>query len=171
MALVTDRSEREVALAGKVARLCELRSVILLQSRAHLNVDRLKPVGRGSRPASLEPDISMRAEGKLVSQNVLQARLRFRLAAAERGATKQPIFQIVSVFLLEYQLADGFRPTPEELKAFVSANGLFHCWPYWRELVQNTTTRMGLPPVTLPFFRVRSKIARVPKSNTKSKVG
>jgi preprotein translocase subunit SecB len=39
-------------------------------------------------------------------------------------------------------------------------NGVFHVWPYWREMVQNTLARMGLPPLILPVFRVGDQYGR-----------
>ena len=43
----------------------------------------------------------------------------------------------------------------EHLHAFSATNGVFNAWPYWREFVQNTTARMGLPtPVIVPVFRL-----------------
>jgi preprotein translocase subunit SecB len=31
-------------------------------------------------------------------------------------------------------------------------NGIYNIWPYWREYVQTTTSRLGLPPLTLPVL-------------------
>lgn len=56
--------------------------------------------------------------------------------------------------------ADYFLPAtmPEEAKAdfgaFSETNAMIHVWPYFRELVQSTTWRMGLPPFPMPLFRI-----------------
>ncbi len=28
----------------------------------------------------------------------------------------------------------------------------YHVWPFWREFVQSTCNRMGIPPIPVPFF-------------------
>ena len=40
------------------------------------------------------------------------------------------------------------------LEEFGNANALYHIWPYWRELIQNTCSRFGLPHMALPMFHV-----------------
>ena len=40
------------------------------------------------------------------------------------------------------------------LELFAQANGTFNLWPYWREFVQSTSTRMGLPALTVPSYRI-----------------
>jgi preprotein translocase subunit SecB len=66
------------------------------------------------------------------------------------------LLAITATFIAEYEMAEGFSPSSEELNAFVNANAVFNCWPYWREYVHSTAARMNLPPLTLPFFRVRA---------------
>ena len=40
------------------------------------------------------------------------------------------------------------------LEEFGKANALFHVWPYWRELIQSTCARFGLPAMMLPMYKV-----------------
>jgi preprotein translocase subunit SecB len=40
--------------------------------------------------------------------------------------------------------------TRRDLDAFVTRTATDDVWPYWREFVQSMTTRMGLPPMTIP---------------------
>lgn len=85
------------------------------------------------------------------------------------------------VFLLDYSLASYPENTPEGdeskntflsikvsyrviynataklpkgfIKEFQNRNMQLNCWPYFRELVQNMTQRMNVPPLTLPLLR------------------
>ena len=41
----------------------------------------------------------------------------------------------------------------KNIAAFTTVNSVVHAWPYYRELVQSTAARMGLPPITVPLFR------------------
>ena len=43
---------------------------------------------------------------------------------------------------------------PEKfVKFFARTVSMLHIWPYWREYVQSTTGRMGLPPLTVPLYK------------------
>jgi hypothetical protein len=53
-----------------------------------------------------------------------------------------------------YDLPDHESLTPQQVQAFAKTNGMLNIWPYWREYVQSATLRAGLPPLTLPLFRV-----------------
>lgn len=62
----------------------------------------------------------------------------------------QPPLHVVAVsgtFELRYRMTASFEE--DELDKFAKINGIYHAWPYWREFVQNCTTRAGLPPLTL----------------------
>lgn len=57
-------------------------------------------------------------------------------------------------YSLRHQLDDAeFNAAMEEFGRF---NVAFHVWPYWREYVQSTCCRMGIPPIPVPFYMVPS---------------
>jgi hypothetical protein len=58
-----------------------------------------------------------------------------------------------SVIELRYRLPADFTGPEETLEGFAQTNGIFHAWPYARELVTNTISRMRLPAITLPLFK------------------
>jgi hypothetical protein len=72
--------------------------------------------------------------------------------------SEHDLFELNATFVLDYLLNRGI---PEEavknFDAFARTNSMVHVWPYYRELVQSTTWRMGLPPLPLPLFRVGEK--------------
>lgn len=39
----------------------------------------------------------------------------------------------------------------EEIEVFSELNVPYNIWPYWREYIQSTCSRMGLPPIAVPF--------------------
>ncbi|MBN7122898.1 hypothetical protein BSU01_14435 [Erwinia billingiae] len=41
----------------------------------------------------------------------------------------------------------------EELEAFAAQNVGYNVWPYWREYLQGTCSRMGISPIKVPFYR------------------
>ena len=40
------------------------------------------------------------------------------------------------------------------LNEFARYNVGYHVWPYWREYAASTFSRMRLPPVVIPFYRI-----------------
>lgn len=40
------------------------------------------------------------------------------------------------------------------LEEFGRYNVGYHVWPYWREYVQGTCARMGIPPIPVPIYRI-----------------
>lgn len=69
--------------------------------------------------------------------------------------------EILAVFVSEYQLKGTSDLGDDAMSEFLNCNVRFHVWPFWREYLQSTCTRMGLPVIPLPhYFR--------PKENKKS---
>ena len=75
-------------------------------------------------------------------------------------AKEEPLVSIETSFELQYRLPEGFRVEPQTLTTFAETNGIYNAWPYWREFVQSTLARMGLPPVVLPLLRGREVMAK-----------
>lgn len=71
--------------------------------------------------------------------------------------SKEPAVYVKAGFELKYILPKGFFASRSQLNTFARVNGTFNAWPYWREFIQNMFARMGLPPLTLPLFRISKK--------------
>ena len=62
-----------------------------------------------------------------------------------------------------------------DIEKFCSMNAIYNAWPFFRELILNMTSRMDLPPFTLPLLKIRPKAkskkqdGRQSKKNTGSK--
>jgi hypothetical protein len=61
---------------------------------------------------------------------------------------------VEAVFALIYAIDTFDNIDEQNIRAFASTSGLFHAWPYWREFLQSTLTRMGLPGIVAPLFRL-----------------
>jgi len=48
----------------------------------------------------------------------------------------------------------------EELEAFGANNVGYNVWPYWREYLQSTCTRMGVKPIRTPFYDTKKSDIR-----------
>lgn len=70
---------------------------------------------------------------------------------SNKKQTQEPLAQIEGTFVAEYLISDDFDKNDEEaLKAFALSNASFHVWPYWREYLMSTCTRLNLPKIPLP---------------------
>lgn len=58
--------------------------------------------------------------------------------------------EIIAVFASEYQLKNPEDFDEAAMSEFLNCNVRFHVWPFWREYLQSTCTRMGLPVIPLP---------------------
>jgi hypothetical protein len=158
MSLIAEVAPKLVPIAGRVAARSELLNIVLVDGRATLSPNF---VAGGCHFSSEGLSVQVqRHRGRvwIRDKNILCTLIRFTFTATEKGGKgKHPLLNIAATILAEYQLAEGFVPSPEEQNAFLAANAVFNCWPYWREFVQSTAGRMSLPPLTLPFFRVRPK--------------
>ena len=81
-------------------------------------------------------------------------------------AKEDPLVSIETSFELQYSLPEKFHTDPETLTTFAETNGLYNAWPYWREFVQSTFARMGLPPVVLPLLRAREAMEKTEAEKT-----
>lgn len=57
----------------------------------------------------------------------------------------------------DYELMPEYQPGADEIEAFCESNAVFNCYPYFREFVQNTLSRMNYPPLSIPFLRLMPK--------------
>jgi len=58
--------------------------------------------------------------------------------------------EVSAIFSSEYKLTDADSFDEAAMVEFLRHNVRHHVWPYWREYLQSTCMRMGLPPVPVP---------------------
>jgi hypothetical protein len=76
------------------------------------------------------------------------------------GTQPEPFVSVRAGFELQYKLPEDFTPEAKDLDEFARTNGLFNVWPYFREFVQNTSSRMNLPTFVLPLLRIDQRPQR-----------
>jgi preprotein translocase subunit SecB len=93
-------------------------------------------------------------------------------ASGEGDAQKEEnaFLDIEATFFLLYSIErlDGLDDST--FGSFADLNGTYNAWPYWREFVQNVTSRMGLPPLTIPVFRLPRGPAKKANEKREDKV-
>ena len=138
--------------AQLVSKLVQLRSIAL--SRANLE-SRLDPA---SPPSTIELSHKHRArfEVREAAVDSIYVYVDFDLSVSEGGlqGPSRGLVDLAATYLVVYELPKQRDALPPDaLEHFAALNGTFNAWPYWRELVQSATGRVGLGGITVPVFR------------------
>lgn len=143
-------------LAAVVARNVELANVYMRGMKARCVAPRALASDKLLRD---EAEVRLEWKTSHTLQEVppsLTVVVAYRVALLSKGEKPELLVEIEPELALEYTLA---APPPVEarevlLNAFAQMNGVYNSWPYFREIVQNACSRMALPPVILPVYRV-----------------
>jgi preprotein translocase subunit SecB len=115
--------------------------------------------------AEIRPKVRLRfSQNSRCSQvgTELSVAVQFTMRGVQEQDVAKKVVELSAVFGLSYRLSQEIQLTPEQLSAFSKVNAIYNAWPYWRELVQTTIARMGLPRLIVPVFRVaRPRIEKV----------
>ena len=137
-------------LAAAVADRVVIRDVRLVRSSCEL-----KPYDK-TMPLAVEFDSNVTTELDEKNDFVLVFP-SFSMTARPAGASKDVVAVNVSAtFLLAYHAENREHLSEAHFHRFGEINGVYNAWPYWREFVQNTIVRMGLPPLVIPVYRILS---------------
>lgn len=128
-------------LVNKVARATHLDAVRIL--RGSFQVEAL-PNAPTETTAALGSSFAF---DRSVTKDHLLSRVSFSLDVQQSGTPPLHAVTVKATIELSYKMTAEFEEA--ELDCFAKVNGIYHAWPYWREFVQNSTTRAGLPPLTL----------------------
>ena len=77
----------------------------------------------------------------------------FAFDLRELNVLDNSMLSIRATFLVAYHFEDSL--TDEEANVFGSTSAIPTAWPFWRELVYSTLSRMGVAPVTLPTYQLK----------------
>lgn len=151
----------KMALAVGVSERVELLHVFMTDSQARRNGF------RGSLPGRIEMRIDVQTEADK-KQGTIRVRPHFTLDTRYEDEDEE-VLHIEATFQLDYRLPSFAGLRKVNVEAFGELNGVFNVWPYWREFVQSTTVRMGLPPLTIPVHRLPG--APAPTTGGKTSAG
>jgi preprotein translocase subunit SecB len=147
---VIEQTPEDTKLAVSLHQKAEIGTVRL--ARAKIAAD--SPEESVATPI----DVSMSIKAKRIDSRAEQLfiEVTFKLTGTKKNgaARAKNAVCLECGFEISYRLQPGFQPDDEQVRAFKDGNAIFNCWPYCREFVHNAMTRMGYPPITLPFLRV-----------------
>lgn len=90
----------------------------------------------------------------------------FRFEAFNEDSEDRAVITVDATFVLTYLLEDFDGIRKSGYQQFADMNGVYNAWPYWREFVQTTIARMGLPALVLPVFRIVEPVKPQRKKRT-----
>ena len=127
-----------------------------LQAKLHLQDISLyesESGGAGPPTQTVEP---VRLSAELDSEINSKTSAGVDFAVTLRVMCEEPLaFHIQATFLARYRFAENSKPsTAVELDAFRKSYAVLAVWPYLREYMQNTASRMGFPTEPLPLLRL-----------------
>lgn len=64
------------------------------------------------------------------------------------------IVEVHGEYLLRYQIPEGLGCPEAAFLMFAGRTGVFNAWPFFRELVHSYGTRVDMPSIVLPLFRM-----------------
>lgn len=130
-------SAQDIQRIARVVRVASLARVELFEVKI-------------SRPTVLPTGSQVEVEIDVAHRNGLQpdglvVQLKFTLA------TKPGTVEAEAVYSAYYDLSSAISEA--DAGVFAKHNAVFNVWPYFRELVQNFSARMGVPPLTIPLLK------------------
>lgn len=150
-----------IKLAEKLAKNLSLSKIHMREASCTRTLERVDPskneISIGVKSGLLEPD----------KENILPFNVVFTVKATEKDSG-QDTFQVEVEFCVIYQSKEGVKPQDNELEAFGITNVVFNAWPYAREYVQNTLTRMDLPPFVMPLLKISDLLQSHTKTNNET---
>jgi hypothetical protein len=144
------QSDNPFELAAIVAKRVQIESVLLAKGVMKRRGD----TDLMQEGVSLQFNIKRVEFVKEEERKRLLVKPTFSVTIAHGAEPRPPQdFLIRATFVLFYSVKSFEGIEDKHLDAFSMTNGIFNAWPYWREFVQNTVTRMGFSPITVPVFR------------------
>ena len=137
--------------AATVSRNVQIQSVTLAGANLQTNVDPL------AVPEELELTQEYRStvDVKETRPDHLYVTVDFKFTA-EEGSEESPganAIELEASYLVVYALKNASEYAEDALEHFAWLNGAYNAWPYWRELVQTVSGRVGIASVVVPVFR------------------
>src|SRR5262249_16336477 len=136
----------EVLDLKKIIQAVQLRDVRVVDVAANTTIRTPSQAGK----ADLFVDWAAKPKSRAGSELIVEAVVEARIGRGEGEAA--PVVRIRTVFEVTYTLPEEVAASDAELNAFAQLNGTFNAWPYARALIQNLSTSMNLPPITIPVF-------------------
>jgi len=137
-----DHSKAEQEAYAEFIRGLQVEQIVLLSARVR------NETGGDLRP-EMRPQLSSDAKMLKRSKSGFKVRCDFTFKGHDAESDKDTVL-VETAFLLQYSTRIPVDKRTFEL--FKGSSLFLHAWPYFREYLQSTLTRCGLPVLTLPVI-------------------
>jgi hypothetical protein len=162
---VVEIDRKTFDLAKKLMACTQLESVRLSTCKVDISID-----GPVPDDAKISLKLSAKSDGQKVSDTELNLHFDFRLIGTGAPSSEDKVIDVSLKLIAIYSIPRDQMIGPGEIKAFAGTNGLLNTWPYFREFIQSITARAGMPPLTVPLFRIHHKPLSSPTKPLKASV-
>jgi hypothetical protein len=138
-----------IQLAKEVAKYVQLRSVSLKRAL----VEACSEVDEAPEVLTVAHEHRCTYSEATGDDRLIHVFADFRFSASGEGEGAAQVAKLEAQFVLTYEVPKGIALEPQCLKHFADLNGTYNAWPYWRELVQTATGRIGLGSFVIPVYR------------------
>ena len=137
---------------ARIIRAVQIGGVRLVEANAKTRVRSIREAGDAGVDIKYRAAVTKDApdeQGRFFVLAQMEAKV-----SSEADPKSEPMVLVSVTFELKYRLPEGLDASREELNTFAKSNAVHNAWPYFRELIQNATARMDLPPIVIPLHRV-----------------
>ncbi|MBZ4423267.1 hypothetical protein [Myxococcus sp. RHSTA-1-4] len=150
---MTEKTEKTpIQLSSEVARVVDLEAVVLRSSSVQfLGSEAGPPTAPGPMVIQLQHKTSHALNR---TAKLLDVTANLILSARDNDESGPERVVIKAEFVVRYSMTEVPDLTDDHYRHFGSLNVMVNVFPYFRELVHTSTSRMGLPPLVLPLFKI-----------------
>lgn len=151
------KSDLEIIRRMHALQKLSLQMIRLIESHSKLGtLQQGKLPSKGTQSVTLGINIDS-------NKKVVQVAVTLKLVMTyEEGGDHDPPVQVSATFHLQYTTQKVPRQR-QLLQEALQQVAMMNVWPYWREFVQSSSVRMGLPPFPVPLFHVAQLEKLVPE--------
>ena len=125
--------------------------------RAKLAAPAIDPATDAASQDPISVEFTFRSKALEAPAGILRIEIAFKMTGAQPDSPT-PVVSVDCAYAVDYTIIrEGFTPSAEQVKAFKDGNAIFNVWPYFREYLQSSLVKMGLPPLTAPFLCLKPK--------------
>lgn len=151
MAFHLNISSDQARRSYEVAQRVDLQFIRLSQSEIR-SPERLEDAPL-TQPVNMK--IGYGAPSVRMLTQTIRADLIFTLTLSDSSESPVSVLNLTAAFQAFFECSGDFVPQQADIEAFASSNGVFTCWPYFREYAQQVCARAMLPIAPLPFMVLR----------------
>lgn len=151
-ASTTREASTDFTLAARLASEVSIADFRMLSCNCGLDLKRVASSEGLPKKASQKVRLQILSPKSDKSVRVL-ADFFFEARYPDQEEKSKAAVSIEAKFALKYNRQSG-KFTPKEIDSVGHVVAALHSWPYWREFLNSTMARMGLPAITVPLLNV-----------------